>query len=814
MNNKKGFTLIEIIAVIVILGLILIIAVPFFQGSLNVFRDDYYSELSNNINDSAKEFFKDNRLFLPNRYLDTQKVDLNTLNDQKYLEQVVDYNGKKCNSNNGYVIAVKTGIDKYEYAACFECEEDDFSYKDNVYCSEAWDNNKGFTEVVFDAPPDIHVYVGTSREKLKELVVVYPDIRRCLGVGTCVKEIKRVSAKGDIGVQPIYPKDLDSVDTNTVGTYEVTYVYDLQDKDNTTGEVKEKKGRVIVYDYQMKNYDNSKPENENDIYFTKYNTVYKQDDSNTVVQKTTEEKTLRYNPNDDNDWAQKLNIKFNYNNKLDDKPVMVARYQWFLNGRWEDICVPNREGNKNNNSCSKTIGRVSGGFELNDEMRFRFIDVEGRVSKESKYKIRVDYTAPDTCALQLGGTKGTRTEEAKTWYVSDAVKVSFASKEDAVNTSGHSGGNVSSGINYYGVTTSKRTSNEFDNQTQDTTSVTWYGYIEDKAGNFTVCNTTFKKDSTVPTCTSSGDNDTWKKSAVTVSWGCQDDTSKCVTTTSTKKFSTDGTYQKTWDAPAYDIYDKAGNHTACDSISRNIYFDKKAPECSNSGDSTTYTKNNRKIYYGCSDNSESGQSGCKTATKNVEYSTTTVTDTIAAYTIKDVAGNSTNCPDRVANVYVDKTNPTCSTSKTSTGSTGGVTVSISCSDDNSGCSSSNTTSESGVKADKNYTVSDGAGNTGTCSVSIESYSCEPYVCGSEPCGYDECADTRSEAYTGTCTRTVYFCPCNSGGFSGYTTDSSCGGVCQASDQYDETYSCTKYHDVCVPGYTSTCDVYCNHTCYK
>ena len=100
MNNKKGFTLIEIIAVIVILGLIIIIAVPFFQGSLNVFRDDYYSELSNNINDSAKEFFKDNKLFLPNRYLDTQKVDLNTLNDQKYLEQVVDYNGKKCNSNN------------------------------------------------------------------------------------------------------------------------------------------------------------------------------------------------------------------------------------------------------------------------------------------------------------------------------------------------------------------------------------------------------------------------------------------------------------------------------------------------------------------------------------------------------------------------------------------------------------------------------------------------------------------------------------------------------------------------------------------
>ena len=48
--KNKGFTLIEMIAVVIILGLIILIAVPFFTGSLSVFRNDYYNDLRNNFN--------------------------------------------------------------------------------------------------------------------------------------------------------------------------------------------------------------------------------------------------------------------------------------------------------------------------------------------------------------------------------------------------------------------------------------------------------------------------------------------------------------------------------------------------------------------------------------------------------------------------------------------------------------------------------------------------------------------------------------------------------------------------------------------
>ena len=634
MKNKKGFTLIEVIAVIVILGLIIVIAIPFFQGSLNTFREDFYTNIETNITTSAKNFFKDNRLFLPNRYLDSQKISLDTLLNEGYLsDEVVDYNGKKCDINDGYVIAVKTGNDKYEYEACFKCSEDDFDHTTNSYCSEAWDNSKGYTEVVFDAPPPVYIYLGTSREKLKEEVVVYPEIRRCLGVGSCKKEIVRVSARGDMGVQPIYPKNLDSVDTEKLGTYTVTYVYDLNDT-NSSGTVNEKNGQVIVYNYAP-----------NTPTFTKYNTVYDTTkEGNTVIKKQTKLVESAYDPSDDNDWAQKLNIKFDYNQSVNNKRVNVARYQWFINNRWEDYCVPNKQVNPENNSCDMTIGNVSGGFELNDNIRFRFIDVEGKVSDEKTYKIRIDYTAPDKCELQTDGVPGTGTTDAPSWFVNSKITISFKSNDDKTTTSGNTGGSVKSGINYSGITTSSRISNTKNYQELDTTGVTWYGYTEDKAGNFTVCSTSFKKDSTVPECTKSGDNKKWKNSEVVIKWGCSDITSKCETSDGSKTFNEDDTYTKTWKKAAYDIYDKAGNKTTCEEKTRNVYYDHKAPTCKVKK-SNTISTTGVTLTVECTDQGDDS-SGCDASTSDAGPYHKKLNGTYE-YTVYDNAKNVNTCSTTV-----------------------------------------------------------------------------------------------------------------------------------------------------------------------
>ena len=65
MKNRKGFTLIEIIAAVIILGIISIVAVVTYTSSMREFRDSYYTSLERTLVESGKEFFEDNRNYRP-----------------------------------------------------------------------------------------------------------------------------------------------------------------------------------------------------------------------------------------------------------------------------------------------------------------------------------------------------------------------------------------------------------------------------------------------------------------------------------------------------------------------------------------------------------------------------------------------------------------------------------------------------------------------------------------------------------------------------------------------------------------------------
>jgi hypothetical protein len=128
----------------------------------------------------------------------------------------------------------------------------------------------------------------------------------------------------------------------------------------------------------------------------------------------------------------------------------------------------------------------------------------------------------------------------------------------------------------------------------------------------------------------------------------------------TQTFTNGGTITKSDGNGSFYLWilakDTAGNTTKIRSNPFNI--DNTAPTCTNTGDSTTWTKGDRTITYGCNDANEcnsSYQGGSQT------FSTTTKTATITTYEIRDIAGNSTTCPARTANVYVDNTAPICGT---------------------------------------------------------------------------------------------------------------------------------------------------------
>ena len=240
--------------------------------------------------------------------------------------------------------------------------------------------------------------------------------------------------------------------------------------------------------------------------------------------------------------------------------------------------------------------------------------------------------------------------------------------------------------------------------------------ISDAAGNNTSCparTANVYVDKTAPTCTHSGDDTKWINGNRTITRSCSDAHSGCATSATSQTFTTSA---QTATISAYTISDKAGNSRSCPARTANVYIDKTAPTCSSSGDSTSWIKANRIIRKGCSDT----HSGCSTATTTHTYSSTTQYGSIPAYTVVDRAGNTRSCPARTANVYVDKTLPSCTQSGDSSSWTNGNRVIYKgCSDAHSGCSTTTTSHTFSSTAQYGsipaYTVVDNAGNSRSCS---------------------------------------------------------------------------------------------------
>ena len=635
MKNRKGFTLIELIAVIIILGLVLIIAIPFFTGSLKEFRNDYYENLSGNVLNAGKEFFTDNRLYLPHNYLDSAIVRMETLEKENYIDNVKDYNGATCDVKDSYVIAIRISKDEVIYDSCIKCSDDEYDNTEGkTTCSSGWREGEGFTMMEYKNPEKVYVYKGTSRSDLKEKLLLYPKIIRCRGkAGICEEELKWVSGEGEDGVVPLYPVDMEVVDTNKVGTYVVHYKYEnyanLINRD------------VIVYEHTGVTVSAKK-------YNNKYVNTIK---SSGLVENVESDYDLSVTNRDD--WAQQK-IKFTFNHSFgSDAPsgLYVTHYQIFLNNRWEDYCDPK----KGSNYCVKEETR-----QMDEKVRFRIVDSLGNIGQPTEeLGIRMERGVP-TCTIIDSGTKGDND-----WYVSD-VTISFTSKTDVAGGVPYSGATAPlSGILEYGITKGDKDAKETGLEQKDGESITWYGYVEDKANNLGKCSVTFKRDTAPPKCslTTSGTRGTnsWYKrksdSEEGTVTGLFSNTSDSLSQVATYYFDENkkdtistktSVVNKTWTAT---IIDKAGNVGTCDI---HFNFDNKNPTCVSSGGSTWINKDVT-IKGTCSD---TGGSGCKEDITKT-YKDEIDSSTESPGTVYDNAGNKVVCPaDRT--VQIDKTDPSCS----------------------------------------------------------------------------------------------------------------------------------------------------------
>ena len=122
-SKNKGFTLVELLAVLVLLGLLT--GMVLFQASKTLTkanRQDYKTQ-ERMIVLSAKDYFMDYRSQLPKEIGQTTEVLLSTLEDENYIDLVLDVNQKPCNGLESKVIVKKKNEKEYSYQAYLSCTQ-------------------------------------------------------------------------------------------------------------------------------------------------------------------------------------------------------------------------------------------------------------------------------------------------------------------------------------------------------------------------------------------------------------------------------------------------------------------------------------------------------------------------------------------------------------------------------------------------------------------------------------------------------------------------------------------------------------------
>ena len=316
--------------------------------------------------------------------------------------------------------------------------------------------------------------------------------------------------------------------------------------------------------------------------------------------------------------------------------------------------------------------------------------------------------------------------------------------------------------------------------TTDTNGNVSPGIVKDKVGNETTCPATavVRVDTTPPKCTVSGGSSSWTSGTRTITGTCSDDGSGCkgnISYTYNAANNTNWVLSNAGAAGAGNggyVYDNAGNKTLC-AANQTVKIDKKAPSCSVSGGSSSWTSGTRTITGTCSDDG----SGCKgniSYTYNAANNTNWVLSNAGAAGagnggyVYDNAGNKTACAANQT-VKIDKKAPTCSTSGGSSSWTNGSrTLTGTCSDDGSGCKG-NASQYYNDERNGNYSpgsVSDNVGHSVSCPTNpVKIDKTKPYtplllsVSYSQPYYTFSCSTTSKTQGNVSCTLTAkkYYC---------------------------------------------------------
>ena len=641
MNSKKGFTLVELLGVLVVLGLISVIIVPKVIDSITTSKESAYQTQVETIENAAKKYGISNDLLYPKegekKYIAVKDlIAVGELSDKEII------NPKTGNKMNGYVLVeYNSGYQQYEYTYVEEIDENALGAMGPIYevkDPDKWTTSKNVTiiypkgngkyeyDFIFKGIVEIggqeYNYTEQDWKDAKKWIGT-TELRKNITFKTKGSLIARVKNKDEyiygstleiLKIDNTAPSAKLGYDDNTLTTNKIDLVATCTDDESGISKYLFKLGNGNWIDngtsnkYTFSNLNNTTSYNFSVECINGVGMISQ--DTNSIklndIDKDKDKDNIRFEVSDPSIWKTNKNVKIFY-------PGNYTRYEFSI-----------IDGTATRNGQELTPGTWYIASSLQETVNFttegtiaaRIYDGTNLSSIANQAITYVDPTKPTCEILLTGGTLGTN------GYYTVVPKVQL--KTSIAGGSGISFGQSTE----YGNSVTKNNSGLINITSFSEGNNAYYGFVKTGAGNTSTCTASFKADTFKPVVAINGNASvSYANSSTTITiplkvtdltsgidtntFTADDITVKVGTTTVTPTKSlkynsvSNGVYSYTLtlsgvtgtgallklSVGAGMVVDKAGNQNDTASISTNVIIDNIAPTLEITGtNGTTYKK--------------------------------------------------------------------------------------------------------------------------------------------------------------------------------------------------------------------------------